>query len=57
MTFREPTELQEKLRNAAHMSAIMHRVETNGRNQLDHSQRWIVAGDGLRLTWIAAGNG
>jgi len=30
MTFRELTELQEKSRNAAHKSAIMHMVETNG---------------------------
>ena len=57
MTFRELTELQEMLRNAAHTSAIMHRVETNGRNQLDHSWRWIAAEDGLRPTWIAAGDG
>jgi len=57
MTFRELTELQEKLRNAAHTSAIMHRVETDGQNQLDHSRRWIVAGDRLRPRWIAAGDG
>jgi len=30
MTFRELTELEEKLHNAAHMSTIMHSVETNG---------------------------
>jgi hypothetical protein len=30
MTCIELTELQEKLRNAAHTSAIMHMVETNG---------------------------
>jgi hypothetical protein len=36
MTFRELTELQEKLRNAAHTSAIMHRVETNSGSQRDH---------------------
>jgi len=30
MTFRELTELQEKLHNAAHTSTITHRVETNG---------------------------
>jgi len=29
MTFRELTELQEKLRNAAHTSAIMHKIEMN----------------------------
>jgi len=29
MTSRELTELQEKLRNAAHTNAITHRVETN----------------------------
>jgi hypothetical protein len=48
MTFIELTELQEKLRNAAHTSAIMHTVETNGWTELDHSQKWIAAGDGLR---------
>jgi len=48
MTCRELTELQNKLRNAAHTSAIMHRVEMNGWNQLDHSRRRIVAGDGSR---------
>jgi len=38
----------------------MHRVETNGWNELDHSQKWIAAGDGLRpgmnpvRRWIAA---
>jgi len=30
MAFREFTELQEQSRNAAHTSAITHRVETNG---------------------------
>jgi len=30
MTFRELTEVQEKLRNAAHTSAITHWVEANG---------------------------
>ena len=48
MTFRELTELQEQSPNAAHRSAIMHRVETSGWNQLDHSRREIAAGDGLR---------
>jgi len=44
MTFRELTELQEKSRNAAHTSAIMHMVETNSWNQLDRSWRWNAAG-------------
>jgi hypothetical protein len=63
MTFIELTELQEKLRNAAHTSAIMHTVETNGWNELDHSQKWIAAGDESRpemdsgRKWIAAGDG
>jgi len=63
MTFRELTELQEKLRNVAHTSAIRHRVEMNGWNQLDHSRRWIAAGDRSRpeidrgRRWIAAGDG
>jgi hypothetical protein len=48
MTFRGLTELQEQSRNAAHTSAITHKVETNGWNQLDHSRRWIAAGDGSR---------
>jgi hypothetical protein len=39
MTFRELTELQEKLRNVTHTSAIMHRAEMNGWNQLNHSRR------------------
>jgi len=30
MTFRGLTELQEQSRNAAHTSAITHRVKTNG---------------------------
>jgi hypothetical protein len=47
MTFRELAELQEKTQNAAHTSANMHRVEMNGRNQLDHRRRWITARDGL----------
>ena len=64
MTFRGLTELQEQSRNAAaHTSAIMYTVETNGWNELDHSQKWIAAGDGLRpemdsgRKWIAAGDG
>jgi len=63
MTFRGLTELQEQSRNAAHTSAIMHRVEMNGWNQLDRSWRWIAAGDGSRpgmdrgLRRIAAGYG
>jgi hypothetical protein len=48
MTFRELTEQQEKSRNAAHTSAIMHRVDRNGYNQLEYSRRWIAARDGLR---------
>jgi len=62
MTIIELTELQEKLRNAAHTSAIMHTVETNGWNELDHSQKSIAAGDRLRpkmdrgRRWIATGN-
>jgi len=48
MTFRELTELQEKLRNVAHTSAIMHRIEITGWNRLDYSWRWIAAGDGSR---------
>jgi hypothetical protein len=48
MTFSERTELNEKLRNAAHTRAIMHKVEKNGSKQLDHSRRWIAAGDGSR---------
>jgi hypothetical protein len=38
MTFRGVTELQEQSRNAAHTKAIMHRVEMNGWNHLDHSR-------------------
>jgi hypothetical protein len=60
MTFSELTELQEQSRNAAHTSTITHTVETNGWNQLDHSRRWIAAGNGSRPEmdrgrgWIAA---
>jgi len=62
MTCRELTELQEKSRNAAHTSAIMHMVETNGWNQLDRSRRWIMAGDGFRpqmddKRWILSRDG
>jgi len=62
MTFRELTELQDKLCNAAHTSAIMHRVEMNGWNQLDHSLRWIAAREGLPpemddTRWIPSGDG
>ena len=46
MTFRELTELQEKLRNAAHTGTIMHRIEMNVSNKLNHSRRWIAARDG-----------
>jgi hypothetical protein len=41
----------------------MHRVDTNGWNRLDHSRRWIAAGDGSHpemdrgRRWIAAGDG
>jgi len=47
ITFREHPELQELSGNTAPRSAIVHRVETNGSNQLDHSWKWIAAGDGL----------
>jgi hypothetical protein len=63
MTFSELTELQEQSRNAAHTITISQRVETNGWNQLDHSRRWIAAGNGSRQEmdrgpkWIAAGDG
>ena len=63
MTFRELTQLQEQSWNAAHTSAIMHRVETNGWNQLDHRQKSIAAGNRSRpvmdhgQTAIAAGDG
>jgi len=51
MTFRGLIEVQEQSRNVAHTSAITHRVETNGRSQMDRDQldrghRWIAAGDG-----------
>jgi hypothetical protein len=49
MTFSELTELQQKSRNAAHKSAIMHRVEMNGWNKLEHGRRWIAAREGL---WV-----
>jgi len=54
MTFIGLTELQEQSRNAAHMGAITHRVETN-------SRRWIAAGEALRPEmgdnrWILSGN-
>ena len=42
MTFRGHTELQEQSRNAAYMSAIMHRVEQMA------EARWIAVGDGSR---------
>jgi len=48
MTFTGLTELQEKSQNAAHKSAIRHRVEMNGWNHLDHGRRWIVSREGLR---------
>jgi hypothetical protein len=40
MTFRGLAELQDLSGNAAHTSAITHKVETNGWNQLDRSRRW-----------------
>jgi len=62
MTFRKHTDLQEKSRNAAHTSTITHSLETNGGNQLNHSWRWIAAGDGKQemdsvRTGIKAGYG
>jgi len=39
MSFRGLTELQEQSRNAAHTSAIMHRVEMNCWNQLDRGRK------------------
>ena len=52
MNFRELTKLQEKSCNAAHMSAVMYRVETNGwsqrvHDQMDHNCKWTTA-DGDR---------
>jgi len=38
MTFRELTELQEKIHNAAHMSAVTHMVETKGLSETDCDQ-------------------
>jgi hypothetical protein len=69
MTFRELTELQEMSRNAAHMSAIKDKAETNGWDKVDESRRWIAAGYGSRPNmdeqqekdpvwrWIVAGYG
>ena len=53
MTFGRLTELQEQSRNAAYTSAIIQRVEMNGRSQMnrdqmDRGRRWMAAGDGLR---------
>jgi hypothetical protein len=48
MTFRGLTELQGQSQNAAHTSAITHKVDTNGWNQLGHSRTWIAAGEGSR---------
>jgi len=39
------TEIHEKSRNAAHTSAIILVVETNSRNELDHSRRLIAPRD------------
>jgi len=68
MTFRKLTEPQEKSRNAAHRSAIMHSGNewlepTGSQLEMDHSRRWIAAGDGSRPEMdrgrrgIAAGEG
>jgi hypothetical protein len=63
MTFRELTELQEKLRNGAHTNAIIHRVDTNGGSQMNCNRKWIPSGDGLwpemdpNRIWIATGYG
>jgi hypothetical protein len=48
MIFRVLTELQEKSRNAAHTSTIMHWVEMNGWNQQDQGRRWIAPRERLR---------
>ena len=61
MTFRVLTKLQERLRNAAHTSAIMHRVEMNGWNKLDDARRWRARA-GLRpeiddKKWTPSGDG
>jgi len=45
MTYRELTKVQEQSQSAAHTSAITHRVEMNGWNQLDHSRKSIAAGN------------
>jgi len=62
MTSRRLTELQEQSRNAAHTSAIIHKADMNGWNQLDHGRRWIVAREGLwpeidDRRWIPAADG
>jgi len=44
MSYRGLTELQQQSRNAAYTSAIMHRVEMNGRSQVDRDLIWIVTG-------------
>jgi len=53
MTFRGLTELQEKSRNAAHRSAIMHSGNewlepTGSQPEMDRGRRWIAAGEGSR---------
>jgi len=57
MTFRGLTELQEQSRNAAHMSAITHRVETNGWSQRDRGRKWIATGYGWMddRRWMTGG--
>jgi len=57
MTFRGLQELQEQSRNAAHTSAITHRMERLA------GTKWSAAGDGSRQEmdrgriWIATGYG
>jgi len=59
MTFRELTKLQEKLRSAAHTSAIMHTwkrmagtswITARNRSQpeIDCGRRWVPSGSGSR---------
>lgn len=43
MSIGELPELQVMLQNDENMGAIMHRVEVNGLNQLDHSWGRITA--------------
>ena len=53
MTFRKLTELQEKSRNAAHRSPIMHSGNellepTGSQPEMDRGRKWIAARDGSR---------